>query len=230
MKCAQHPEVESAYYCSNCGLSLCSECTQNKAGRILCAQCAPGFEEKKEGLAEEKAHPPPPPPQVVPEPSPLPNLEKGDPYCSPGVAFALGLVPGVGAICNGELMKGFIHVLIFGSLISLSDSNQVAGLNPLFGIMAGAFYLYMPLEAYHTARKRTLALRGIQIITPFERMKFSSLWTGLLAAALGGLFLVNQFVPDAIAFVMRGWPIILILIGLYNLARHFGLNPLQKKA
>jgi hypothetical protein len=161
---------------------------------------------------------------------PLPNLEKGDPYCSPGVAFALGLVPGVGAICNGELLKGFIHVLIFGSLISLADSHQVAGLNPLFGIMAGAFYLYMPLEAYHTARKRILALRGIQVVTPFERMKFSGLWTGLLAVVFGVLFLINQFVPDAIAFVMRGWPVILILIGLYNLARHFGLDPLQRKA
>jgi hypothetical protein len=157
-------------------------------------------------------------------------LEKGDPYFSPGITFALGLVPGVGAICNGELMKGFVHVLIFGSLISLSDSTQMAGLNPLFGIMAGTFYLYMPLEAYHAARKRILAMRGIQIITPFERMKFSSLWTGLLAVVFGALFLVNQFVPDAIAFVLRGWPIILIVIGLYNLARHFGMSPLQRKA
>jgi len=179
----------------------------------------------------EPSIPPPPPPSVPPDFAARPTVEatKGDPYCSPGVAFALGLVPGVGSICNGELLKGFIHVLIFGSLISLSGSDDIAGLNPLFGVLAGAFYLYMPLEAYHTARKRVMALRGIQIITPFEQFHFSKFWAGVAAILFGTLFLVNQFVPGSIGFVLRGWPIVLILIGIYNLARHFGVDPLKPK-
>ena len=82
----------------------------------------------------------------------------------------------------------------------------------------------MPLEAYHTARKRVMAVRGIQVITPFEQIRFSNFWAGVMAILLGTLFLVNQFVPGAIAFVLRGWPIALILIGIYNLTRHFGIT------
>ena len=39
----------------------------------------------------------------------------------PGVALALGFIPGVGAIYNGQIAKAFVQVLIFGSLIALGD-------------------------------------------------------------------------------------------------------------
>jgi hypothetical protein len=38
---------------------------------------------------------------------------------NPDAAFVLGLIPGVGAIYNGEYFKAAIHVLIFGMLTSL---------------------------------------------------------------------------------------------------------------
>lgn len=218
MNCQKHPEKEASFFCSNCGIALCQDCVKTAGSRILCGKCFP-----VPSTEFVQATVPPPP---LPENAVRPNVEsaKGDPYCSPGAAFALGLVPGVGAICNGELLKGFIHVLIFGCLISLTGSDDVAGLSPLFGVLAGAFYLYMPLEAYHTARKRVMAVRGIQVITPFEQIRFSNFWAGAMAILFGTLFLVNQFVPGAIAFVLRGWPIALILIGIYNLTRHFGIT------
>jgi hypothetical protein len=217
MDCQKHPEKEASFFCSNCGIALCQDCVKTEGSRVLCEKCLPvALTESGQATI---------PNQLPPENDARPNVlhVKGDPYCSPGVAFALGLIPGVGAICNGELLKGFIHVLIFGSLISLTGSDEVAGLSPLFGVLAGAFYLYMPLEAYHTARKRVMALRGIQVITPFEAFQFSNFWAGATAILFGTLFLVNQFVPGAIAFVLRGWPIVLILIGVYNLTRHFGI-------
>src|SRR5205823_11635961 len=77
---------------------------------------------------------------------------------SPDAAFLLGLIPGVGAIYNGEYFKAAIHVLIFGMLTSLGAA-----------LLAVAFYFYMPFEAYYTAKKRKLSARGIPVVTPIDR-------------------------------------------------------------
>ena len=37
---------------------------------------------------------------------------------NPGLALFLGLIPGVGAIYNGQIVKAMVQVLIFGSLIA----------------------------------------------------------------------------------------------------------------
>ena len=43
---------------------------------------------------------------------------------SPGFAFVLGLIPGVGAIYNGQYLKGLVHAIIFGLLISLANAVE----------------------------------------------------------------------------------------------------------
>src|SRR3972149_770027 len=73
---------------------------------------------------------------------------------SPGVALALGFIPGVGAIYNGEFAKALLYIIIFGGLISLMDSSASRGAEPLFGMLLAAFYIYMPIEAYQTAKRR----------------------------------------------------------------------------
>ncbi len=76
---------------------------------------------------------------------------------SPGLAFLLGLIPGVGAIYNGQYVKGLMHVVILGVLISIVSSDEASGgFEPLFGMMIGVWVFYMAFEAYHTARKRQL--------------------------------------------------------------------------
>ncbi|HEU0046771.1 MAG TPA: hypothetical protein VFQ43_04070 [Nitrososphaera sp.] len=148
-------------------------------------------------------------------------IPEGYPYCSPNVSLVLGLIPGVGSICNGDYIKAFLQILIFGSCVSLARSQEVGELGPMFVIISVVFFFYMPLEAYHIAKKRTLAVRGITIISPFERIQCSELWVGGLAISFGTLFLVNQLVPGTLHFVGRGWPLALIGIGIYNLARYF---------
>jgi hypothetical protein len=54
---------------------------------------------------------------------------------------------------NGEYAKGFIHVLIFATLIWMT-----AHLNGIFGLGIAAFVIYMPIEAYQTARARQMGL------------------------------------------------------------------------
>jgi hypothetical protein len=219
MQCANHTDAAAAAYCSDCGKALCLECISPDKSLVLCAEC--GQEREK----RQPSAPPPIPPPVNPSGrafsvSPLPAT-LGYPYCPPGVSLLLGFIPGVGSICNGDYFKAFLQVLVFGSLVSLSSSSETGDLGPVFGILTAAVYLYMPFDAYHVAKKRTLALQGITVITPLEKMKFPELWAGSLSILVGGIFLVNQFVSGTLRFVLRGWPLILIGIGVYNLTRHF---------
>ncbi len=54
-----------------------------------------------------------------------------NPDVSPGLAFLLGLIPGVGAIYNGQYAKGLVHAIIVGLMISIMSQQC--------GQRAGAF-------------------------------------------------------------------------------------------
>ena len=65
---------------------------------------------------------------------------------SPPLAFVLGFIPGVGAVYNGQYAKGLVHVVIFGSIISILSSGAAQGFEPLFGLMIPTFVFYMALR------------------------------------------------------------------------------------
>ena len=69
-------------------------------------------------------------------------------YPNPSAAAVLGLIPGVGAMYNGQFFKGFIHVVVFAVLVSNSHHSGV------FGLFVAAWVVYQVFEAYHTAKAR----------------------------------------------------------------------------
>ena len=73
-------------------------------------------------------------------------------------ALALGFIPGVGAIYNGQIVKAMIQVLIFGSLIALGD-RVGSPMDTIFGLGAAAFYFYMVIDSYQTAKAKQLGQR-----------------------------------------------------------------------
>jgi len=139
MNCANHLDAPAVAYCRTCGKPLCSTCSRDVRGVVYCEEC----------LASHVAGTMPPPVAgIVP---PVGERPPGTP--SPALATILGFIPGVGAMYNGEYAKGFVHVLIFATLIWMADH-----VNGLFGIGIAAFYIYMPIEAYKTARAREIGL------------------------------------------------------------------------
>ena len=142
MKCATHPEVEATGFCRNCGKPLCPACTREVNGALYCENC----------LAAAV---------VVPRPDVPPKSDT-----NPGLAATLGFVPGLGAVYNGEYIKGLIHVLIFGGLIALLNSDLSGGYDAFFGIALGCFYFYMPVEAYRTAKLAGWARLSLLILLP----------------------------------------------------------------
>jgi hypothetical protein len=144
---------------------------------------------------------------------------------SPGGAFALGLIPGVGAIYNGEFLKAAVHVLIFGALITLQQQFPFA--QGVFGMLVFAFYAYMPFEAYYTSKKRKLQAQGVELETPIDRLqqqfggiKERELWGGVALVAIGGLLLLGNFDLFNLNRVGRLlWPAVLVGLGIWLLKK-----------
>jgi hypothetical protein len=125
MDCVNHTGVGATAFCQSCGKALCAGCVRNAAGgQILCEPCWTAWHSYRQ-------------PFTAPAGSP-----------NPSVAALLGLIPGVGAMYNGQFLKGLIHVGIFAVLVS------AAHLYGVFGIFIAAWVMYQAFEAYHTARAR----------------------------------------------------------------------------
>jgi hypothetical protein len=136
------------------------------------------------------------------------------------LAFLLGFIPGVGAIYNGQYVKGLIHVVVMGLLISITGNEEMSGnLQPLFGMMIGAWVFYMAFEAYHTAKKRQLGepVDEFSSIVPRhgQHSRFPLAPTVLIAVGL--IFLLHNLDILRIGQILRYWPIALIGLGLYML-------------
>jgi len=140
--------------------------------------------------------------------------------CQPGTAFGLGLIPGVGALCNGEYLKAFVHVMIFGFLISIANSPGLDTLQPMFTLLAVAFYFYMPLEAYHTAKRSLFESKGLPVAAEARNRKKEALWTGLVLILMGGLLFLDNIVHGFLEQAFRFWPLALIGFGFVKIARH----------
>lgn len=184
-----------ASFCRNCGKALNDE--EKAAASIYCGACAAQF------VAQ------PAPPMLTPV---------ADPSVSPGLAFLLGLIPGVGAIYNGQYAKGLVHVFIFGLLLTIANEHHHDPA-PLVVMLMMGFYFYMPFEAYHTAqrRQRGLPVDEFSSILPLKG-KASGYPVGpMVMIAVGVLFLLNNFELLRISQVLRFWPVGLIALGVFML-------------
>ncbi|MFN7921301.1 MAG: DUF5668 domain-containing protein [Bryobacteraceae bacterium] len=190
--------MTNAAFCRTCGKAL-SEEEKAQPGNIHCAACKPAA-----------AQPPPiPSPYAIP-PGHDPNAP------SPGLAFLLGLLPGVGACYNGQFAKGLVHVFVFGMLISIANAHFSHDIEPLIVMMILAWIPYMAFEAYHTAQARASG----KAVDEFSSLVSLKAGGTLLPAALivfGVIFLLNNLELLRLVQVLRFWPIALIALGVYML-------------
>lgn len=192
-------------YCRICGRQLVAEEQRHAFGSVYCADHLPA------GAAAEPAG----------SPWTAQNGGYGVPPVggtSPGLAFILGLIPGVGAIYNGQYAKGLVHVVIFGLLISLASAD-LDDLQPLFGILLPTWVIYMAFEAFHTAKRRAQG----QVVDEFSSLMPAGAGSGgpaigpIVLIAVGTIFLMNNLGILRIGQILRFWPLLLIGIGAYRL-------------
>ncbi|HEV2021077.1 MAG TPA: B-box zinc finger protein [Terriglobales bacterium] len=197
MNCAIHPEVAGTAFCRTCGKSLCEECKRDVRGVIYCEECIAA---RLAGTAPGVGAP-----------------GAGNPV----LAALLGLIPGVGAMYNGQFGKGLVHVVIFAVLVTLADSGQY---EPLWGILIMFFFFYQVFDAYRTAKARLLGQpvpddplglsRGLW--GPGESAgSFSHVPTGaIVLIGLGVLFLLSNAGLFHWNWIGKLWPLILIALGI----------------
>jgi hypothetical protein len=202
-------------YCRACGRPLDESTVRNAHGTIYCQEHIP---------MQQQTVPPIPIPGPVPEPpyaSPYtaaipPPIVNHD--ASPGVAFVLGLIPGVGAIYNGQYAKGLVHVVIVGLIISVLANDAARGFEPLVSLLLAAFFFYMAFEAHHTARRRQQGLVVDEFSSLFPMRGSNSFPIApILLIVLGVIFLLNNLDLFQIERVIRYWPVLLIVLGAYML-------------
>jgi hypothetical protein len=145
---------------------------------------------------------------------------------SPGLAFVLGLIPGVGAIYNGQYAKGFVHVLVTGLLFSLSGHDSGI-MEPMFETFSVVWFFYMAFEAYHTAKKKMLGEPVDEFSSLFARPAGGTGFPVLpiLLIFLGVLFLLNNLDILRIRQLMPyAGPVLLIALGFYMLLSRLRTN------
>jgi hypothetical protein len=174
-----------------------------------------------------EAVPPPIPPAGPPreEPSPytaavpprIPN-----PEVSPGIAFGLGFIPGVGAIYNGQYAKGLVHAIVIGLIISVMNSGAY-GLEPMMAFLLVGFWIYMAFEAFHTAKKRLMGepVDEFSSLIPMHGGTSKIPMVPVLLILLGIVFLLNNLEIFELRRLARYWPVILIVLGAYMLFARF---------
>ncbi len=147
-------DPERVGFCQDCGKPLTRDTARPVGSGVFCEPCL----EARLGTVPPPyggaATPPPPPTGGYREP--FPPMGGNSP--SPGLAAVLGIIPGVGAMYNGQFAKGIVHIAIYAVLQSLAGGNN------FFGFLAASWVIYQMFEAYHTAKARR---EGLPLPDPF---------------------------------------------------------------
>jgi hypothetical protein len=177
--------MEMKGYCRHCGKALTAETFREVEGAFYCPDCLATMVN-----------------QVRP-----PDHAVGG---RAATAAALGIVPGLGAVYNGEYVKALIHVLIFATAINLVTRT------PVFVPLLVAWILYMPFEAYHTAKAKALA--GSQPGSIIARTGREHLGP-IVLIGVGTIALLDQLNLVNLDRVLEFWPLGLIALGVWLLVK-----------
>jgi hypothetical protein len=144
------------------------------------------------------------------------------------VAGILGAIPfGIGAVYNGQYGKGLAHLAIFAFLIYGSGHSGPWG-DTFFGIAIAFFVFYQIFDAVRTAKAIQAGAPGpdpfglAEMTTGGNKIDSSRIPMGaIVLILLGVVFLLHTMGMEF--GLERFWPLILIGLGGWLLARNAGL-------
>ncbi len=187
MKCATHVDVDASGFCRNCGKPLCHECARDVRGALYCEDCLVGA---LTGTAPAAVQPP---------------------RSNSGAAAALGIIPGLGAVYNGDYTRAIIHIAIWAGLLAVGLTESFGDLGPVVWIAFGLFPIYTSLDSYRGAQARQLAAAGDASAATTTRRPVGA----IVLIVLGALALLGNLGWIQGQWVTRGWPVVLIGIGIW---------------
>lgn len=213
MNCAIHNEVPATAYCRTCGKAMCAQCTREVKGVIYCEDCIANSLRQGAPAAV-------PPPSAYGSQAPYAQRGEGP---NPAIAGILSFfLPGMGAVYCGEVMRGVMQIAVFAALI-YAVSNFGGGLEPVFGLAIAFWYIYQIVDSVRLAQAKqrgTVAPDPFGLSDPGWAASFRPTGKGLPAGAMflifvGFLFLLGNVF--SYYFVSRGWPLILVYLGVMRI-------------
>jgi B-box zinc finger protein/cell wall-active antibiotic response 4TMS protein YvqF len=218
MNCAIHNDTPATAYCRTCGKAMCAQCTREVKGVIYCEDCIANSLRQ----ASPAAVPPPPPPSYGPQPTYAQPVRGDGP--NPVLAGLLSILPGLGAVYCGEVMRGVMQIAVYAGLI-YALINFGGGLEPVFGLAIAFWYIYQIIDSVRLARAKQ---RGLPAPDPFGlsdpgwASSFRSAGKGLPSGpvfliVIGCLLLVG--IRYSYHFFAHALPIILIYLGAMRIVQ-----------
>jgi hypothetical protein len=213
MKCAVHTDVDATGYCRNCGKAMCAVCVRPVRDVLYCEDClATVMGIPAQGTALAPGAPVPAAATPATAPSGLGP--------SPVLAFFLGFLPGLGAFYNEQYGKGIVHLAIFLFLfITGVDGGVSGGAEAALWICLSALWIYMPIDAYRTARAR---LAGQTLSDPLENFSKGRPIGPMLIIGIGIFLLLRNFDWFPLWRIQQFWPVILIVVGVFMFRNRLG--------
>ncbi len=208
MNCAVHSDVDAVGYCRNCGKAMCSTCVRPVRDVLYCEDCLAGI------MGIPGAGAPASAPGMLP--SPAPSARSGG---SPGVAFFLGLFPGLGAVYNGEYNKALIHIVVFTAIIVGLNGDVGEGADLLLSLLLAGFIFYMAFDAMRTAQAKN---KGETPTDPLESWSTNRPIGPMILIGLGVIFLLHNFNIFPFYRFWRLWPLVLIGVGVLMFRNRLG--------
>jgi hypothetical protein len=169
MNCAFHQLNPAGATCNACGRGLCAACDHRIKGWPYCQDCiVAGIE----ALQQQRWH----------------SSRYGENRKAPMIAALMGLVPGLGAVYNGQNIKALLHFAVSVGLWEMADLFN----SFVFGMAGTVFFIFSMYDAWKSARKHNTGfdLREEDELLKTRFQENIHLWGGLLIVT-GSLAMLN---------------------------------------
>ncbi len=143
---------------------------------------------------------------------------------SPVAATFLALIPGFGAIYNGEFVKGIAFIAVFSIIIAILDKNPGELEEAILGISLVVFYFYTIYDSYKVASEMN---KEVDLISEenekdvynntykLSESKDYNPFFGFFVLLSGIVILLLNFDVISWGNVRAWWPVLIIAVGIH---------------
>ncbi|MFH1176974.1 MAG: DUF5668 domain-containing protein [Acidobacteriota bacterium] len=136
---------------------------------------------------------------------------------SPGLTVVLSFLPGLGHLYLGLYQRGMLFFAAFAASIWFGDQSDTGPLFPIFIWFFGLIDAYRQAQLINAGMLPDLSMGGPAVTLKRGR---GNLGLGVFLTVLGAILLYNQFYPLDLTFLVDWWPLLLVVAGVYLLAKH----------
>lgn len=142
---------------------------------------------------------------------------------SPILACFLSIMPGLGQIYVGYYQRGFAHIVIFGTVITILANSVSRALVPLLSVFLPFFVLYNIIDAGRRAAAYNHAIAGGEPLPLADQLPqpgaVGSLFGGLALVFIGMVLFMHTKWGMPLDWVEEWWPVAPIALGAFLVAR-----------